>query len=348
MNDEVKKSVFMPTGLAKAIGNRIKSVLYGSPVVGIRRAPESDWSMAVPFDFEVDLATETLPKIAIICHLFHAELAQQIFQELQYIFFDSDVFISTDTVAKRDTIEKVFAAWSKGQVCVRVTPNRGRDIAPKLIAYRDVYDRYELVLHLHSKRQKREVLDGAVWRKVLMTNLVGSSAVSRSIIAAFCLQPSLGIIISQHWEPIRPWVHWSTEFASARQLAHRMSFDISPDKIVDFPSGSMFWARSAALRPLLDLALSFEDFPPETGQTGSTLAHAIERLYLYACERAGFSWLKVADPTQFRYRKTILPISSIADFDRFQAAHAVQLLAGNDESASGIVRSRLRNAIGRS
>ena len=66
---------------------------------------------------------------------------------------------------------------------------------------------------------------------------------------------------------------------------------ITPDSALDFPVGSMFWARSAALRPLLDLELSFEDFPAEVGQTDGTLAHAIERLYFYACEKSGLRWV---------------------------------------------------------
>ena len=50
----------------------------------------------------------------------------------------------------------------------------------------------------------------------------------------------------------------------------------------------MSWARSAALRPLLDLGLTFDDFPDEKSQTNGTMAHAIERLFLFVCERAGF------------------------------------------------------------
>jgi lipopolysaccharide biosynthesis protein len=87
----------------------------------------------------------------------------------------------------------------------------------------------------------------------------------------------------------------------------------------------MFWARSAALRPLLNLALSFNDFPQETGQIDGTLAHAIERLYLLACERAGFSWLKIANPALYANTASIVEIDSAAALDRFVAERAGRL-----------------------
>ena len=87
----------------------------------------------------------------------------------------------------------------------------------------------------------------------------------------------------------------------------------------------MFWARSAALVPLLELDLTFEDFPAETGQTDGTLAHAIERLYLYSCERAGYGWLKIANPALYFDTDTIVPIRSAEDLDRFVAKHCFWL-----------------------
>jgi lipopolysaccharide biosynthesis protein len=57
-----------------------------------------------------------------------------------------------------------------------------------------------------------------------------------------------------------------------------MGFDLSRVTSLDFPSGSMFWARPDALRPILDLGLTLDEFPEEAGQVDGTVAHAIERL----------------------------------------------------------------------
>jgi lipopolysaccharide biosynthesis protein len=106
-----------------------------------------------------------------------------------------------------------------------------------------------------------------------------------------------------------------------------MGFTVSSDQFLDFASGSMFWARSAALRPVLDLRLRTTDFPPETGQIDGTTAHALERLLLYACEHAGFSWLKIANPSFFEDCATIVPIQSPAGLDVFMHTHCFRLLS---------------------
>ncbi|EXS67932.1 rhamnan synthesis F family protein [Sphingobium sp. Ant17] len=49
--------------------------------------------------------------------------------------------------------------------------------------------------------------------------------------------------------------------------------------IFDFPAGSMFWARTDAILPILSADLEWEDFPLEEGQTDGTLAHCIERMF---------------------------------------------------------------------
>lgn len=42
----------------------------------------------------------------------------------------------------------------------------------------------------------------------------------------------------------------------------------------------MFWARSDAVRSLLSLPLTYEDFPDEPLPPDGTIAHALERLIL--------------------------------------------------------------------
>ncbi|MBD0273621.1 MAG: hypothetical protein ICV73_17050, partial [Acetobacteraceae bacterium] len=210
---------------------------------------------------------------------------------------------------------------------VRVVPNRGRDIAPKLVGFRDVHDRYDRVLHLHSKRSKHADFLSP-WRTYLYETLLGSPAVVRSVFEAFERLPRLGMAAPQHFEPVRRWLDWSGNFGAAQALAARMGVELRPDAALDFPSGSMFWARPAALRPLLDLGLSFEDFPEEAGQVDGTPAHAIERLYFHVCERAGYAWMKIADPALLFDTRAVVRIGSPEDLARFAAEHGATLASG--------------------
>ncbi len=165
----------------------------------------------------------------------------------------------------------------------------------------------------------------ANWRGFLLENLLGSPEIVNSVFAAFSQRPDVGIIASQHFEPMRHWVNWGGNFKLADALARRMEIVMSDDKVLDFPSGSMFWARTAALKPLLDLDLKVSDFGAENSQIDGTLAHAIERLYFYVCERAGFKWIKISHPPLFEHTPAIVPINSPDDLDRFVNEHTLTL-----------------------
>ena len=128
---------------------------------------------------------------------------------------------------------------------------------------------------------------------------------------------------------MRHWTNWGDDFRLAKPLADRMGFALSPDKLLDFPSGSMFWMRTAALKPLLDLNLAFEAFDTESGQIDATIAHAIERLYFYVCERAGYRWLKIASPALLAHTPAIVALAGPEDLDNFMAEKALMLSGPN-------------------
>ena len=285
------------------------------------RPKESDWSAAIPFGFLPLPVTQT---IAAICHIYHVPVAQELRFYLGNLPRPADIYISTDTEQKRTALQAVFAGWEGGEVEIRITPNRGRDIAPKLVGIADVHARYDLVLHLHAKMSTHADFLSP-WRAYLYETLLGTPEIARSIIDAFARLPDLGMVAPQHYEAIRRWIGWQGNFEAARSLATRMGIPLSPRRALDFPSGSMFWARPAALQPLFDLKLAFEDFPEEKGQVDFTPAHAIERLYFHVCESSGHSWLKVANPSLCHDTACIAEIATPAALSRFVAEHGVML-----------------------
>jgi GT2 family glycosyltransferase len=295
------------------------------PYVG--RPIEQDYSFAVPLSY----GPSPLPQpstLAVICHLFHMDVVNEIHQYLANIPFPADLFISTDALDKHDLLEHRFGDWDRGRVTIRIMPNRGRDLAPKLVGFRDAHARYEYVLHIHSKASRHDKML-APWRGFLLENLLGSKEIIYSVFEVFSRQPQIGIVFPQHYEYIRHWLDWGSNYVLAQALATRLGIAVSPQQTLDFPSGSMFWARTAALSPLLDLGLSFSDFPQETGQTDGTLGHAIERLYLYACERAGFGWLKLANPALYIDTRMIVEITSPTALERYVMEHSVKLSGPN-------------------
>lgn len=298
-----------------------------APIRGRMRAEEGDLAAQVPFAFAPPPQSSVAPasRIAVICHVFHDDLAQEFRTTIDNLPASSDILISTDSAAKIPTIERAFAGWDKGVVDIRVLPNRGRDIAPKLVGFADAYADHDLILFLHTKKSLTSSL-GNTWRTMLLGTLCGSPAIVSSVLQIFERYPDIGIVMPQHFAPIRGLLHWDGNFRAAQALARRMGIPLKRYRLVDFPSGSMFWARPAALRPLLDLNLTFDDFPAENNQVRNTIQHAVERLFLLVTEHAGYRWVKIAALPSDGRCDTIRPIADRAALDTFIDASRLDLL----------------------
>lgn len=295
-------------------------------------APKIEYAMQVPFSYQVD-STQDNPSLAVICHLFYHKMCEDYKVYLSNIPLNFDIYITTDTEDKKAYIEKSFSGWQRGKVEVRLAVNQGRDIAPKLIACHDIYSAYEYILHIHSKNSPYSSMHSG-WRDYILDTLLGSPKTVSSIFEAFRLNSNLGIIAPQHFKTLKLGIGWGRNFKIAQKLARRMGFDISRKAPIDFPSGSMFWARSAALLPLLNCSLSLQDFPKERGQKDGTTAHSIERLYFLICEKAGFSWIKVA-PNLLKGDDlgSVMEIDSQVKLNNFFDEYSIKLLNKQSPSA---------------
>lgn len=246
--------------------------------------------LRLPLDYELGPQTRTL-STAVLLHAYNVEVLPEIAGFLRRIPFPADLVVTTDTAAKRAAIEEAFGRWPAGSFEVRVVANRGRNVAPQLIACRDVYDTHELVLILHTKTSVHtDELAG--WREFLLRTLVGSPALMRGVMEAFLQLPKLGVLAPRTFPAVRKHLIWGDNYETCRGLAARLGFNLYPDSPVDCPAGFMFWARSAALRPLLDLDLGWDEFALEDGQKDGTIAHALERLVFHACELSGHRWVR--------------------------------------------------------
>ncbi|HEV7122500.1 MAG TPA: glycoside hydrolase family 99-like domain-containing protein [Rhodanobacter sp.] len=170
--------------------------------------------------------------------------------------------------------------------------NRGRDILPFLqVANRLLDEGVDLVLKLHTKRSVHR-RDGEQWRNELFQRLA-APARATNVLAAFRERPSLGMAYAEGHRQ-RLDYYWGANQDNVRALATRLGIPEPRPEQDSFVAGSMFWARLAALRPLLDAHLEASAFEPETGQTDGTLAHAVERILLPCITEAGFESASVA------------------------------------------------------
>ena len=262
---------------------------YGA-IEATRPTRPTDLALEVPFRFLPEAAR--LPdRVAVIAHIFYPDLCAEIRGYLDNIPVRADLFISTDTEAKRAAIEQAFAGHA-GRVTVSVFANVGRDIAPMLVGFAGVFAEYEVFLHIHSKKSPHESRM-APWRGYLLDTLLGSPEIVRSILGLLA-QPDIGLVFPEHFEPVRNLLNWGGNYDTAHGLLARAGVTLTKEMALEFPSSSFYWGRTDALRDLLDLGLGWGDFPLEAGQVDGTIAHAIERSILHFVEARHYRWAKVA------------------------------------------------------
>ena len=103
-----------------------------------------------------------------------------------------------------------------------------------------------------------------------------------TILAAIKSDTDLGLVF-----PDDPGcLGWTENRAHAEALAERLQIKKLPQAI-NFPVGTMFWARQGALSNLYNLGLSWEDYPEEPLGYDGTILHAIERLIPQICMANG-------------------------------------------------------------
>lgn len=239
--------------------------------------------------------------LGVFLHIYYVDLAEELIACLRNLPDSARIHISTDTEEKKAAIQELFdKAGFEGKSEIRVCPNRGWDLAPFLVGFGDVIPRYPLILRLHSKRscQLDEEI-GRCWRGMLFSSLAGSPERVNAIMRAFDKDRKLGMVCPPVVAHNVNSVHFGGNFPTMQTLLAEHGIEVQPDTPIDFPVGSMFWCRSDVLSPWLYERFTYDDFAPtaEDERDGS-LAHALERLFIFGCGITGFNWARIEETTE--------------------------------------------------
>jgi hypothetical protein len=258
--------------------------------------PAGPWSFAV-IEKGSPRAEQSV-RVALQLHLYYQEMSGEIFDRLQGIHRKIDLLISVTSQSAAEAVARIFSAYSQGTIDIRVFENRGRDIGPLLTGFGEIIlDRYDIVGHVHTKKSIGIGMNAdsltpaflesmAHWRRFLYANLLGGKhAMADAIIQRLSTDENIGLAFPDH-----PNIHgWGENLPYALALAQRLGIsELLPKTTFNFPVGTMFWAKTAALRPLFEIGLNWDDYPEEPLPYDGSLLHAIERLLPFVVEGAGF------------------------------------------------------------
>lgn len=231
--------------------------------------------------------------IAVIIYLYYLDTIKNYITYIEAVPKDYDIYIVSSNDA---VLEKARGFLEKREAVYILKENRGRDISAVLIAAAPVLKKYDRVCFIHDKSANAEYLeeDTAFWIYNLWTNTLGSEAYIRKINQLFDKDKTLGLLAppEPYGEFLSHWYGdtWFENYDTTRQLAERLKLDVEVTQEEQLTTlSTVFWARTAALKKLMDYPWKYEDFPEEPLPIDGTLNHAIERIFPFVVLDAGFT-----------------------------------------------------------
>jgi hypothetical protein len=226
---------------------------------------------------------------ALHLHLYYSDLADSILARIAQCKSRPDLLISIGDKNKLNDVQKALLKHGLEAKRLVIVPNSGRDIGPLLTEFAsEITNNYEIFGHVHTK--KTEILKSEQtikrWTEFLYGNLIGDKfQMMDTILQRMEADSSIGIVYPDDPNALS----WGKNKKFANDLLAKMN--ISNTDLFDninFPVGTMFWARTKALQPLFDLKLQWSDYPQEPLPYDGSMLHAIERTLSIICENQNF------------------------------------------------------------
>ena len=213
-------------------------------------------------------------KIAVIVHLFYADLWGEIAGWLRNIPIDFDLFVSVPRENAPALRALVLRDHPRAQVLA--APNAGRDVGAFFAVLPHVLaGNYSTLCKLHSKKGL-EYPDA--WRDLLLRGLLANKLLVTRVLHAFACEPELTLVGARE-----VYLSAITQMTQNRDKVEEITRLLHPGRSIPgnwgFFAGTMFWARPDFFRPFAqcgDRILSFED---DNTRNDGQLAHALERMF---------------------------------------------------------------------
>lgn len=239
--------------------------------------PQGPWNFELITSAEEERPLTPMLRIGLHIHAYYLDLFPEILDRLRRNNVRPDLLISVTSESARLAVAAHLETYEGGVVDIRVVPNRGRDIGPLLTEFGEtIRQKYDLIGHLHTKKSphiKEDSISGG-WNQFLLENLLGGQASMADIILGRMADDQDVMMVF----PDDPNVlGWGKNFRIGEKILSSLGIKYSYRELC-FPIGTMFWARTAALKALLDLNLHWEDYPEEPLVHDGSALHALERL----------------------------------------------------------------------
>lgn len=253
------------------------------------------WNYVLPISWRFN-EKRIKAKVGVIAYLYYIDMMEYMVKYLLRLPEEIDVYLYTSSPEKG---EKLQAFCEKHHLKIKnlsIVPNRGRDMGTLLVGAAQVIPQYEYIGFVHDKKSNhlKPATVGEGFFVKEMENMVGSKIYVSNVLDTFAQNPKLGML-----SPMKPnhgefyngvGKEWGDNFEITKKLADELGVSVSIDSKYPpiAPFGDYFWFRTDALAQLWKKKWDYSDLPEEPVGLDGTLLHAIERIYPFIAQNAGY------------------------------------------------------------
>lgn len=219
--------------------------------------------------------------LAIILHAFYIDIFDNILNKIGRLC-RSNINLKLYITTTHDKKSDILKCLEKYDFPYRILPltNHGRDILPFFKIIPSVIEEgHDIILKIHTKKSPHlRNHSGNAWREYLINSLMKSEEKIINIVKEMKTRKEIGMVAPKKFT-FNIEKNIGSNGGSVQWLSERMGVDYKTILSKSFAGGSMFYASIDALKPILNLAISDNDFEIERGDIDGNFHHAIERAF---------------------------------------------------------------------
>jgi FMN phosphatase YigB (HAD superfamily) len=230
-------------------------------------------------------------RYAIVLHIFYVDFVQRFNDAISGVDFVFDLFITTTNQDVMDIAPQIFTSNDRiGEINIKKVPNHGRNFGPFLVEFGAQLLDYDFFCHLHSKKSLYSGKEQVQWANYLIEYLIKDKQVLSRALNILESNLKYGLYYPTSFWNLPTWVnHWLKNKHLAKDcLKNQYGIEKEENDFFAYPVGGMFWARTDALKPILERTWSYDDFPQEPLPADGSFLHVLERIIPKIANKQGY------------------------------------------------------------
>lgn len=238
-------------------------------------------------------------KYVVVLHIFYEDFIKRFHNAFMDVDFEFDLIITTTSKEVENKAKRFFEKNpSIKKITVSRIPNKGRNFGGFLVEHSKEILEYDFICHLHSKKSLYSGSEQIHWAEYLLEYLARDKQILSKMLNILEQDEKLGLFYPTTFWNMPQWTcHWLKNKGTGNQILTDW-FGLKQEKdFFAYPAGGMFWAKTKAIKPILEREWSYDDFPGEPIPADGTVLHALERILPVVAENEGYDSFYYYPPT---------------------------------------------------